>query len=129
MNFFLKMIGTNDNPLTRPYTLPYADFTVWPRQPRPGDMMVLYAVGAHQRIFALVKVESDVRPSGVEQFPYRVDVSYLINLPPSSGVHLNEITIGRNLLGPIQRGSTYFKITPEEYALAESKLTAADEKD
>ncbi len=129
MNFFLKMIGTTDRPLTEPYTLPYADFTFWPRQLRPGDIMVLYAVGAYQRVFALVKVESRVRPSGVEQFPYRVDISYIVNLPPSSGVHLDEITFERNLLGPIQRGSTYFKLKPEEYALAGSKLRAAAQKE
>lgn len=127
--FWLKLIGTAELPCPDPYTLEYADFARMPRQIRIGDNMVLYAVGGMKRVFAEVEVTSEVRQSGVERWPYRVSMKYLVNLPPHSGVLLDEITTEkRDLLPVIRRGASYFKLLPEEYALAASKLREANSK-
>jgi hypothetical protein len=123
--FWLKMIGTTERPCPDPYTLDYADFSRMPRQILPGDHMVLYAVGGIKRVFALAEVTSGVRHSGVERWPYRLSIKYLVNLAPHSGVHLDEIsTPDRDLLRAIRRRS-YIKLQPEEYARAETKLVEA----
>ena len=89
--------------------------------------MVLYAVGAGKRIFALVKVESEVRRVDQEKYPFRLDISYLINLHPSLGVPISDITTAkRDLVRPIQWGLSYFWLHPEEFTLAESKLKEVD---
>jgi hypothetical protein len=45
MGVFLKTIGSGRNPCPEPYTRPYADFSHYPRQVRPGDHLILYAAG------------------------------------------------------------------------------------
>jgi hypothetical protein len=126
-NVWLKLIGTTEERCPEPYKLDSADFTRMPRQMRCGDYMVLYAVGGRKRVFALAEVASEVRASGVKRWPYRVTIRYLVNLPPSLGVHIDEITTGkRDILRVIRRGVSYFKLHPEEYALAASKLREAD---
>jgi hypothetical protein len=120
------MIGTSQRPCPDPYTRDYADFARMPRQIRPGDYLVLYAVGGFKRVFALAEVTSEVRASGVERWPYRVSLKYVVNLPPASGVHLDAITTEeRDLLRVIRRGASYFKLRPGEYDLAAAKLREA----
>jgi hypothetical protein len=84
--------------------------------------MVLYAVGGSKRVFALAEVKGEVYDTGDQGWPYRVDVSYLVNLPVSSGVHIDEVsTTERDLLCAIRRAS-HIELRPEEYQRADTKL-------
>ena len=61
----------------------------------------------------------------MERWPYRMDISYLMNLSPSAGVHIDEvITPERDLLSSLRRQS-YLRLSPEEYERALSKLQEA----
>jgi hypothetical protein len=91
-----------------------------------GDQMVLYAVGGSKRIFALAEVTRAVYPSGLQDWPYRVDLNYEVNLPISAGVPLADINTGkRDLLRPIQRGASYVELRQEEFERAADKLQTA----
>jgi hypothetical protein len=112
---WLKMIGTSPGRCPEVYDRSYADFPRRPRRIRPGDRMVLYAVGGSKRVFAVAEVTSEVYDTGQERWPYRLNIRYLLNLPVSSAVSINEVsTPGRNLLRAIPRAS-YFELRPEEY--------------
>ena len=87
--------------------------------------MVLYAVGGSKRVFALAQVTSEVYNSGNERWPYRMDVSYSVNLPVRLGVHIDEVsTAERDLLRSLRQAS-YLELSPEEYERAETKLQNA----
>jgi hypothetical protein len=128
--FWLKMIGSTENPCPEPYTRSYADFSRMPRRIRSGDHLILYAVGGRQRVFAIAEVTSEVyRASGNtdenERWPYRVDITYLVNMPASEGIHINEMsTPARDLLRSVGRQS-YISLSPEEYERAATKLQEA----
>lgn len=79
-----------------------------------GDLMVLYAVGGSKRIFALAEVTRKVYDSGDENWPYRVDIKYDVNLPVSSGVDIGQVGTERNLLRSLLRQS-YVELSAEEY--------------
>ena len=98
-----------------------------PRNIHVGDHMVLYAVGGSKNVFGLVEVTSEIyERSEWPQWPHSVDVRYLVNLPVSQGVHLDEIsTPKRSLLRAVMAGRSYFRLTLDEYELAVSKLKAA----
>jgi hypothetical protein len=124
----MKMIGLTERPLTDCYTLPHADFTRRPRRIRPGDLMVLYAVGGSKRVFALAEVTSEIYDSGLERFPYRLDIRYLLNLRVASGVSIEQVsTPERELLRAIRQQASYFQLRPEEYDRAATLLRKASE--
>jgi len=127
--FWLKMIGTSESPCPESYTRDYADFARKPRHIHPGDHMVLYAVGGSKRVFALAQVTSEIYGSGRERWPYRVDISYKVNLPVSCGVHIDEVsTPERDLRRSIRRAS-YIELRPEEYEQVATKLQEALSKE
>jgi len=125
MSAFLKLIGSADNPCPEPYEKSYVDFSRNPRQVNPGDHLVLYAAGGRKRVFALAEVLSGVYDAGSDydgRWPYRVDVRYLVNVPASKGVHINEVsTPARDLLRSVGRQS-YIRLSPEEYERAAVRL-------
>jgi EVE domain len=125
MSTFLKLIGSGKNPCPEPYEEKYVDFSRRPHQINPGDYLVLYAAGGRKRVFAIAKVISGVYPAAggdAERWPYRVDISYQVNLHPSAGVHIDEVsTTKRDLVRSLMRQS-YLKLSPEEYERAETKL-------
>jgi hypothetical protein len=87
--------------------------------------MVLYAVGGSKRVFAAAQVTSEVYDSGQKRWPYRVDIRYMVNVPVSSGVHIEKVSSPeRDLLRSVRRAS-YFELRPEEYERAATKLRAA----
>jgi hypothetical protein len=119
------MIGMTEEPCPENYERDYVDYARRPRRVQQGDHMVLYAVGGSKRVFALAEVTSPVYNSGRERFPYRTDISYLINLPSSAGVHIDEIsTPQRDLLKSLLRAS-YIELNQKEYEKAVSKLRKA----
>jgi hypothetical protein len=125
--YWLKMIGMTEEPCPENYERSYVDYAQRPRRVRQGDYMVLYAVGGSKRVFAHVEVTSPIYNSGRERFPYRTDIRYLINLPSSAGVHIDEVsTPKRDLVRSIQRAS-YIELQSDEYECAVSKLQAASE--
>jgi hypothetical protein len=124
---WLKLIGTSKKPFQGRYENPHVDFSKnkRPRAIHPGDQIVLYAPGGSKRLFALAEVTSEVYENNeYEEYPYRVDISYEVNLPVSAGIHIEEVsTPKRNLLGAIQ--GSYLRLKPEEFELAASKLRQA----
>jgi len=83
-----------------------------------------------KRVFALAQVTSEVYENKeFARWPYRVDASYLVNLPASAGVHIDEVsTSERDLLRSLMRAS-YIELRPDEYERAETKLRAAAGKE
>ena len=132
MGDWLKLIGNHDRecPMDYAFTHDYVHFRKRrPRSIRPGDRMVLYAVGGSKRVFALAEVTSEVKCSGQADWPFQVDIEYSVRLLVPSGVLITELDVpgGRNLLDAIRRRS-YLRLTPQEYARAESKLIEAARK-
>jgi hypothetical protein len=123
--FWLKMIGTTERRCPEHYTREWADSRRRMRRIQVGDHMVLYAVGAGKRVFALARVTEAVHDSGNPDWPYRVTISYLVNLPVSSGVSVDKISTERDLIRPIQRGASYVELSSEEYERAAALLQAA----
>jgi uncharacterized protein (DUF433 family) len=128
MGFFLKLIGSTDAPWQGLYEEDYVDFPQPPRQVGPGDYLVLYAVGGLKRVFAVAEVKSKVYEAparNTARWPYRVKISYLVNMPASEGVPLEEVrTLKRDLTRSINQHS-YMKLSPEEYQQALTKLRTA----
>jgi hypothetical protein len=55
-----------------------------------------------------------------------MDVSYIINLPVKCGVSIDQVsTPQRDLVGPIQWGTSYLELTSEEYEHAVTLLCSA----
>ena len=123
---WLKMIGTTKSPCPDFWTENHVSFRKGkPRGIQPGDHMVLYAVGRKKRLFALAEVTSEVYENGQEEWRYQVDVNYIVNLPVKSGVSIDQISTKRDLIGPIQWGSSYIELEREEYDQAVALLRAA----
>ncbi len=132
MGTFLKMIGSGEHPCPEPDEKPYVDFSRRPNQVHPGDHLVLYACGGRKRVFALAEVTSEAydagdagRNDGDERWPYRVDVKYLVNLPPSRGVHIDEVSTSERDLKHSLRRLSYLRLKPEEYGRAATRLRRA----
>lgn len=125
--YWLKMIGSTENPCPEPYERSYADFSRRPSRIRAGDHMILYAVGGRKRVFAITEVTSDVyqasgNPDENGRWPYRVDINYVVNMPAYNGVHIDEVSTGvRDLRRSVGRQS-YIELSPEEYERAAAKL-------
>ena len=125
MGTFLKLIGDAVNPCPDPYKWSFVDFSRTPRQIQKGDHLILYAAGGQKRVFAVAEVTSDVYAADYDKrWPHRVDISYSVNLPPSLGVHIDEVSRERNLIRSLMRQS-YIRLTPEEYERAAVKLKKA----
>jgi alpha-D-ribose 1-methylphosphonate 5-phosphate C-P lyase len=124
MGVFLKTIGSGRNPCPEPYARPYADFSHNPRQVKPGDHLVLYAAGGRKCVFAIAEVTSEVKASEFDDWPYRVDLNYLVRLHPADGVPIDEVSIDRDLSRSIGQ-HTYIVLHSEEYERARAKLEEA----
>jgi hypothetical protein len=119
---WLKMIGTTENPCPESWNRGHTDFVRKPRRVRPGDHMVLYAVGGAKRVFAVAQVTSEPYPSGEKRWPFRVNISYEVNLPVSSGVHIDQVSTSKRDLRRSVRRASYIKLYPEEFERAAAKL-------
>ena len=122
---WLKLIGTAERPCPDFWKESYASSRKRPRSIHVGDHMVLYAVGGTKRVFAIAEVTSEPYASGNSEWPYRVDITYLVHLPRSQGVHIDQVsTAKRNLIRSVRRAS-YIQLSSEEYERASAKLRAA----
>ena len=119
------MIGTTENPCPESWTHGHVDFVRKPRRVRPGDHMVLYAVGGAKRVFAIAEVMSEPYASGEIRWPFRVNVSYPVNLPVSSGVHIDQVSTPKRDLRRSIRRASYIELHPEEYQRAATRLQQA----
>ena len=122
---WLKLIGTTEDPCPEVYERTYADFAKKPRHVTLGDRMILYAVGGRKCVFADAEVTSEIYGSGRRRWPYRVDLRYSVNLPISSGVHIDKVSTPRRDLLKSVRQASYVKLAPEEYNRAVNRLRAA----
>ena len=120
--FWLKLIGSTENPRRTPYERDYVHFPTKPSGITPGDRLLLYAVGGLKRVFATAEVTSEVHASDEQRWPYRLNVRYEVNVSPVDGVHIDNLSSPRDLLAPIRRGKSYFRITPELYDQADAEL-------
>jgi hypothetical protein len=129
MSNWLKMIGNTEHPCPEDWaqTCPYVHFRGRrPHRILPGDHLVLYACGGSHHIFALAEVVSQVYENGQQDWPYQVDIRYIIPLLVSAGVHIDEIsTPQRDLFNAIRTGHSYIELTAEEYERAVTRLQQA----
>ncbi len=122
---WLELIGTAERPCPEFWKQGYASSRKRPSGIHVGDRMVLYAVGGAKRVFAIAEVTSEAYDSGDKEWPYRVDITYLVHLPTSQGVHIDQVsTEKRNLIRSLRRAS-YIQLSPEEYERASAKLRRA----
>lgn len=130
--YWLKMIGTAEMACPDPYVLKFAAYTK-KRKPsvRPGDKLILYAVGGFKTIFAMATVTSPVGPSLaewwpgqpdlLERFAHCVQIEYEVNLRPPDGVDIGAANLEGHLPG-IQFGHTHLSLSEEEFVYAAAKL-------
>src|SRR5262249_54795353 len=121
---WLKMIGTSEKPCPDSYDRDHVDFgrRKRPARMRPGDLLILYAVGGTQRVFALATVTSEPYATGNARWAHRVDISYKVNVPVPSGVHISKVnTPRRDLRQSLQRHS-HIELDTKEYDKAASRL-------
>jgi hypothetical protein len=127
MRTWLKLIGSTEKPITdHPFNGNYNDDQIGFRKAnkpgiRTGDHLFLYAPGGSQRIFALAEAISDPQPKKVGNCQWSLEVRYLINLPVTSGILINEVSSDRHLIKSIKQAS-HIELRPEEYQSAYSKL-------
>ena len=89
-----------------------------------GDQLVLYAAGGRKCVFAIAEVISEIKASEFDDWPYRVDINYLMRLHPADGVPIDEVSSGRDLARSIGQ-HTYIVLQPEEYERARAKMEEA----
>jgi hypothetical protein len=124
--YWLKIIGTSEGPCPGTYAVEHADFKKKPRHMQSGDLMVLYAVGGWKCVFAIAQVDGPFYASGVERWPFRVKIKYLVNLPVSSGVSIEKVNDERDLCLSLRRRS-FLELSAKEYENAATKLRAVAE--
>ena len=133
MNTWLKLIGSSDRPLTDPqhngiWTKDYVGFRKT-RKPgiRNGDHLFLYAPGGSRSIFALAEAVTDpVRDKNYKQSEegscrWKIQVRYLVNLPVTSGITIDEITSPIRNVAHSVRQQSHIKLFPEELKNAHDK--------
>ena len=125
MAYWLKLIGTNDNPIDRVEVFgeEYVDSSVGADEwIDDTDKILLYATG-HQIVYASADVTGRPYDSGRARWPARVDVRY--RQPPrplDHGIHVNEIKdLGHDLLQELIHKS-YIAISEEEFNRGEELL-------
>jgi hypothetical protein len=127
MSAYLKVIGSGGAPLQGPYTEPYAEFP--PNRPpdniSKGDFLILYAAG-WQRIFAVARVIRRASRGPDPQWPHRLEINYIYNVPPADGVHVNEISTERELTRSV-RQQTRISLNAAEFKNAWEMLKARQE--
>ncbi len=127
MSAYLKVIGTGDEPLQGPYEEPFAEFP--PNSPpdriTKGDFLILYAAG-WQRIFAVARVIRRAPRGPNPDWPHRLDISYIYNVPPADGIHVNEISDTRTLTRSVMQKSS-ISLNAAEFKNAWDRLKAKKE--
>jgi hypothetical protein len=129
MKTWLKLIGSQEHPITGGYTGEHIGFR---RAGRPsiriGDHLFLYAPGGSRRIFALAEVVSDperdpdYKPNEHGSCQWRLSVSYLRNMPVASGILLDDIMSGERDLRLSLRQASHVRLLASESELAYRKL-------
>lgn len=127
MSAFLKVIGSGDDPLQGPYEERFAEFP--PNRPpdsiTKGDFLVLYAAG-WQRIFAVARVIRRAPRGPDPKWPHRLEISYIYNVPPADGIHVNEISDERTLTRSVMQKSS-ISLNAAEFKNAWEMLKAKKE--
>lgn len=127
MAFWLKLIGTTENPVSV-YTENYADSSVGGNEWIGGDDKVLLYATGRQVVFASADVVSEPYDSGRSRWPARVDIRYRKEVPIENGVHVNQIRDnGHELLHDVQHQS-FVSISEGEFNRGEQLLTHTIEK-
>lgn len=128
MSAYLKVIGTGKDPIQGPYTEPYAEFPPGtpPDRITNGDFLILYAAG-HQVIFAAARVLRRASRGPDPQWPHRLEIKYIYNVPPDKGIHVNEISDQRELTRSIMQKS-YISLNAAEFKAAWDMLKVRHEE-
>jgi hypothetical protein len=126
MSAYLKVIGSGKDPIRGPYAEPYAEFT--PTHPpdniSKGDFLVLYAAG-WQVIFAVARVIARAPRGPDPQWPHRLEIKYIYNVPPNKGIHVNEISGERVLTRSVMQ-KTCISLRDAEFKAAWELLKVRD---
>lgn len=127
---FLKIIGSGHGPCPEPYDEPYVDFSPT-RNPKGkiniGDELILYAAGGRKTVFAQATVVSDSYGGDDPGWPFRLDVVYDINVPPSAGPLIDKVSVDRDLGTSLLRQS-YIRLSDAEFENASRLLHLAEER-
>jgi hypothetical protein len=122
MAYWLKLIGTIDNPIDE-YSKSYVDYSPHGYDYiADGDKIILYATG-RGIVFATADVVSQPRPSDT-QWPFRVDVDYRCQpVPVAEGVHVNLIEDdGHDSLRQEIKHQSFVPISESEFNRTETLL-------
>jgi hypothetical protein len=137
MASWLKLIGSAKAPLVNaPFHGVYTTEEVGFRKAqmpgiRTGDHLFLYAAGGSRRVFALAEATKDpernpnydANQEGSCQ--WRIPVHYLVNLPVSSGILIDDINSSHRDLTQSLRQASHIALRPEESDTAQRRLEAA----
>jgi len=134
MPTWLKLIGSAKKPITEQpfygnYNAEHVGFRKT-RKPgiRSGDHLFLYAPGGRRRIFALAQAiadperDADYNSKEEGSCRWKLRVRYLINLPVSCGILIDDVTSGRRELTRSVRRASHIKLLPQESQLADRKF-------
>ena len=126
MSAYLKVIGTGKDPIPGPWREPYAEFT--PNHPpdniSKGDFLILYAAG-HQVIFGAARVIGRAPRGPDPQWPHRLEIKHIYNVPPDRGIHVNEFSDERVLTRSVMQ-KTSISLRDAEFKAAWELLKVRD---
>lgn len=124
MASFFKLIGTPNDPWIGHYHFDYVRFSRSPKSINVGDHLILYACGGSKRIFAdAAIIGTAYLVAGDGRWPYRMNVTFVVNVLPADGILLAEVNVGRNLQNCVR--APYFRLTDEEFDQASALLAGA----
>ncbi len=125
--YWLKMIGTKDQPCREEYVHAYVNSRGKNRMTRmqEGDMMILYAVGRRNPLYAVARVTAPYHGSGNPDWPHQVDIAYVTRLPVGEGVRIEDAGFQPTRMGAVKRGSSYIELDQAEYEQAARLLGEA----
>ena len=134
MTAWLKLIGSAKRPITEQpfygqYTEEYVGFRKSNKPTiRAGDNLFLYAPGGSRRIFALAEAvgdperDSNYNPQEEGSCQWKLRIRYLINLPVTSGILVDEVISSQRDLRTSLRQASHIRLLPEESEAAYRKL-------
>jgi hypothetical protein len=134
MNYWLKLIGSSDRPVTgEPWHGRFDETTIgFRKQGRPsiqaGDHLFLYAPGGSKRIFATAEVVTDPEqdanydPSENGSCRWKIHIRYLINLQVESGISIDQASLPTRALANSVKQQSHIKLSTDEYKHIHKRL-------
>ena len=134
MNYWLKLIGSADRPVTgEPWHGRFDETTIGFRKPsmpgiRAGDHLFLYAPGGSKRIFAAAEVQTDPEQDGNYDpgehgsCRWKIHIKYLMNLQVESGISIDQASQPIRALSNSVKQQSHIKLSTDEYEHIHKRL-------